>query len=386
MNAISPEKITAENLNASGTSRRITALRFLLAVLVVFIHNNYTAENIAESFEKHGVSVLFSQNEFGRWIQLFVSQGIARCAVPLFFLFAAFLQGVKNDSYGTLLRKKTKSLAVPYALWMAVYLFYYGVLKLIVARIAPQLLGNPDATMLTWTASDWIAKLVGFGEFNDLIATEDYSLPQFAVQFWFVRDLIILTLVSPALVFLIRKFPAGFFAFTAVVYVLPLPVWFVQTQAFFFYTAGLWWGMSGFDLFAALDKIKWKEILPLFALSFVFTHTLGGGTGSAYWLMVLFACVVFMKLSALIAGRPGLFSVAGALAPFSFFVYAAHMPVVLGNLQKIWLRFFPMKNTFFSLFEYFGVTLLTVAVCLALGAALRKICPPLFRLFNGGRG
>ena len=110
---------------------------------------------------------------------------------------------MKNDSYGTLLRKKTKSLAVPYALWMAVYLFYYGVLKLIVARIAPQLLGNPDATMLTWTASDWIAKLVGFGEFNDLIATEDYSLPQFAVQFWFGSDLIILTPVSPALVFLI---------------------------------------------------------------------------------------------------------------------------------------------------------------------------------------
>lgn len=31
------------------TSRRITSLRFLLIVLVVFIHNNFTAENLAES-------------------------------------------------------------------------------------------------------------------------------------------------------------------------------------------------------------------------------------------------------------------------------------------------------------------------------------------------
>lgn len=31
------------------TSRRITPLRYILSVLVVFIHNNFTAEKLAES-------------------------------------------------------------------------------------------------------------------------------------------------------------------------------------------------------------------------------------------------------------------------------------------------------------------------------------------------
>ena len=74
------------------TSRRITSLRFLLAVLVVFIHNNYTAKGIAESVANGGAEVLFNQNAFGRWVQLFISDGIARCAVPLFFFFAASIK------------------------------------------------------------------------------------------------------------------------------------------------------------------------------------------------------------------------------------------------------------------------------------------------------
>ena len=31
------------------TSRRITSLRYILSVLVVFIHNNFTAEKLADS-------------------------------------------------------------------------------------------------------------------------------------------------------------------------------------------------------------------------------------------------------------------------------------------------------------------------------------------------
>ena len=37
-----------------NTSKRITSLRFLLAVLVVFIHNNFTTEMLAED-NPHGL-------------------------------------------------------------------------------------------------------------------------------------------------------------------------------------------------------------------------------------------------------------------------------------------------------------------------------------------
>ncbi|MGN0728033.1 hypothetical protein [Treponema sp.] len=62
------------------------------------------------------------------------------------------------------------------------------------------------------------------------------------------------------------------------------------------------------------------------------------------------------------------------------------MPVLNKILRKIWLKFLPMKNPFFCLAEYFGVTVLTVAIGTALGILLKKICPKFFALLTGGRG
>jgi len=87
------------------TSMRITALRFLLIVLVVFIHNNFKAEEILKGALEYGYTPFDYKNGlFGRWIQIFISDGIARCAVLLFFMFASYLQFMKGDSYGVLLK------------------------------------------------------------------------------------------------------------------------------------------------------------------------------------------------------------------------------------------------------------------------------------------
>lgn len=104
-NSLTSKPITAE------TSKRITALRFLLIVFVVFIHNNFTQEQIIEDAIKSGAEpFVYNNNLTGRWIQLFIAEGVARCAVPLFFLFASFLQFMKNDSYFALLKKKARTL------------------------------------------------------------------------------------------------------------------------------------------------------------------------------------------------------------------------------------------------------------------------------------
>lgn len=45
-----------------------------------------------------------------------------------------------------------------------------------------------------------------------------------------------------------------------------------------------------------------------------------------------------------------------------------------------------MTNTFFCMAEYFGVSVLVVALGTGFGILLKKICPPLFAVLNGGRG
>ena len=62
------------------------------------------------------------------------------------------------------------------------------------------------------------------------------------------------------------------------------------------------------------------------------------------------------------------------------------MPVLNSMLKDLWLKFLPMKNPFFCLAEYFGVTVLTIAIGLGLGILLKKKFPKLFAFLTGGRG
>lgn len=120
-------------------------------------------------------------------------------------------------------------------------------------------------------------------------------------------------------------------------------------------------------------------------MTFLLHHTLFKTNVTMYLFMIIFACVIMLRLSAFIAANDRMRSAASYLAGFSFFLFAIHSPILNELLKRTWLRFFPMRNGFFCLFEYFGVSALTVIIGTAAGIALKKICPPLFRLLTGGR-
>lgn len=370
------------------TSRRITSLRFLLAVLVVFIHNNFTTKSVAERFEETGVAMAFCQNALGKWTQLFISDGIARCAVPLFFLFAAYLAARKDDPYPVMLRKKARSLLLPFVLWTGLYVFFYGGIKLIVMRIAPQFILNPDKTVLSWTASEWLHKLLGYNaeKIDPGLQNFPSSLPELAVQFWFVRDLLILFALSPVIRRLIKIFPAGFLALVCVPFFADVPgVLFVRTDALLFFCLGTYWGMYGIPLFERIDRISWAEVFVPFALTFLFAHIFDGDKNVMGQFLVIFSCALMLKCSALIERNERAFAAAEYLAPVSFWLFAIHSPLLNSCLVKLWLNVFPMTTPARCLAEYFCVNILTVAIGTASGLLLRRICAPLFSVLNGGR-
>ncbi len=367
-----------------NTSIRITSLRFLLSILVVFIHNNYTAEIINSLL----VPPAFSPNAFTVLLQFIISEGLGKSPVPLFFIFAAYLQAKKGDSYKVLVKKRIRSLVVPFVVWTAIYLFcqfsYTYLAKVVLLKLIPSLQLNPDKTMFTWGIKDWIIQLIGYGPC--LSPGLPYNVPLIASQFWFVRDLIILVLISPILVSLIKKFPIGTFLFLNIIHFSGMQIYFVVDYALYFYSIGLFWGIYDLDLFETVDKISWPVTIILFILTFV---------GEKYFpietqelmskFKVILSCVFFLKLSALIVKNEKIFSISKYLAPFSFFLYAIHMPVLLTFVQRLWLKVLPMKNPFFCLLEYFGATILIILIGTGLGIALKKIFPKLFAILTGGR-
>lgn len=341
-------------------SKRIISLRFILSVLVVFIHNCYKL-----AFSSTYGALIFNQSKTGDWIQNFISFGIAYCAVPLFFLFAAYLQTRKSDSYLILLKKRIRSLFVPYCIWILFYFLFFVVTN--------QKFSDPS----WWTFKNIAFYLIGFSE-------EYGGIPLAASQLWFIRDLIVLTFFSPVLLMLIKRIR---FLFVLCLFVLAesVSIKFIPNFLFglLFYTLGLYWGMYDFDLFKLVDKIKIWELIPIFVITFIFVNIKFSEVNNTA--MQLSVCLIALKSSKYLISKDAVFKKLSYLSTFSFFLYVIHMPILLQYVQKIWLRFFPMKNTFFCLFEYFGVSILTIVIGTSIGILLRKICPPLFFLLSGGR-
>ena len=365
------------------TSRRITALRFLLIVLVVFIHNNFRAEEILKGALEHGYAPFAYENGiFGRWVQIFISDGIARCAVPLFFMFTSYLQFMKGDSYGVLLKKKVKSLVVPYFLWPLLNIGIYVGFKLLIQAVFPAMIERKNwFPMSEWGIKGWLHAFFGYENM-----AEGRTFGGYVSQLWFIRDLFILIVLSPLLRLAVRKFPVCVLAAVSFFYFSDTWPFFVAAQALFFYILGLCWAEFGFNLFAFADRIKWKSLVPLYLALWFATWKFYGEYSCAYYFMIVVICLVLLKFSAVIVSNKKAFAVAKYLAGFSFWLFAIHMPFLLNCVQTLWRKILPMTNTFFCMAEYFGVSVLVVIIGTSFGILLKKICPPLFAVLNGGRG
>lgn len=362
------------------TSHRITSLRYILSVLVVFIHNNFTAEKLAESLAEGNRIPIFAQSVAGEWIQFVISSALGSCSVPLFFLFSAYLFFKKGTTYKLMLKKKTRGLLVPYFMWIALNIALVTLGKLFAARLNPSLLVNPEKIpVLTWSFLDWLKAFSGFG-------FDKFNYP-YVGQFWFVRDLLILFLISPFLRIIYRKFPKTSLIFCVFIYISDvLPQCFDSDRAaLLFFTLGYFWAERDFSPFAFADSFRWTELLAMFAFSALGCNLIFKGNSVCYALMVLFSALIFLKLSGSVSKSQKAFSFAEKLSPFSFFLFAVHMPFLLACVQNLWLHFLPMKNPAFCLLEYFGANIVIVTLGTFAGILLRKICHPLFALLNGGR-
>ncbi len=366
------------NSISEETSRRITSLRFLLIVFVVFIHNNNTLKSVLSSPEK----IIFCPSTFSIWLQLFISDGIARCAVPIFFIFSSYLQFKKDHSYGVLVKKRIRSLVIPYFLWIAGFtVVFFPLMRIVMHFVFPTVLDNPGKIFIYETPLEWIHVLLG----NYEKFPEDVVCGPAMVQFWYIRDLFFLVLLSPLIKKAVQFFPLETLFFTSFFFICELRPVIVQSQALFFYTLGLFWAEDKIDFFALADCFRLKTLFVLFIFCVILKGKLYPSIVSINAFVVFSAIFLILKLSTLICKNEKAFLVTKYLAGYSFFLFAIHTYPLMGWIKDFWLKFLPMTNGFFCLAEYFGVSLLVIIIGTGFGIVLKRICPKLFALLTGGR-
>lgn len=177
------------NKDAFGAvSNTISALRFPLAVMVIVLHcgindMNYSAIGLADLDGNFPIYCVIT------WI---LGHFISNVAVPVFFIISGFLlfynvEKYNAGVYGKKMKKRVKSLLVPYLCWNTLYLALF------------YLIGH-DNILLT-SVPDMFADNVSIGKFLCIA----YVRPPVDGPLWFIRNLFCMTLAAPLFYYVISK-------------------------------------------------------------------------------------------------------------------------------------------------------------------------------------
>ena len=217
-------------------SKRITSLRFLLMVLVIFIHNN--GNEIANTVTTEAV-------------KLFFSEIIARVAVPLFFFLSGYLLFCKPRQYKKVLQTKIRTLLIPYLIWnsLVIAMFWIGQNAPFLSRF----FSDENNRIANYSLFQWLDAFLGL----------NYQGYPAAYQLWFLRDLMILTILYPIGKKLADICPLATLTGLIILWVMQWRVIFFSSEAALFFMLGYYAVKFQVEI-SIFDRIKLRDSLIVY--------------------------------------------------------------------------------------------------------------------------
>lgn len=159
---------TSEN----NIRKKIVMLNFILSVTILIYHSNCIK------------AMPYENKDFFYYLSNLITN-FGYCAVPTFFALSAFLfyRNFSLSQYISKLKRRFKSLCLPYLIWNLFYCILF-----VTCYYIPIIQNNTNST----TEFHFVNNLIG-------IIMSDYT------PLWFVRDLIIYVILSPCIYYLIKN-------------------------------------------------------------------------------------------------------------------------------------------------------------------------------------
>lgn len=375
-----------------GYSECINMLRFPLAILVVFVHGFGADINVTE-LHASGLTGLAIYD----YVRLFFSVVISRSAVPIFFIISGYLLFLKVKDYSksvfmVKLRKRWHSLVVPYFSWILLFILWNLMFK-----VGGVLLhGKPWTGVfdyfqengylhLLWNSSVWEERTTWLG-------LETHNSGPVLLPFWYMRDLIMMVILSPIIYWIIKKIKIIFILFLIVIYVFDIRFpWISGT----FSSAGLFFSVGAYFAIKKQDftDILWKWRYPICSITILLmvcqTYS-GSAMGDMVSRMIHPWLVIFQSFALIIVASylckyPDLYDANKKLSKTSFFIYALHT-FILGYIISMIKKVMPMQDTWYMMtFIYLTAPLLCVALCIGIYWMFQKVMPGILRVMVGER-
>ena len=367
-------------------------LRFPLVVLVVYIHCTNGIPERPINWESISNAV-----KTGILLRIYISNIISSICVPTFFMISGYLF-YKNQKefnltiYGNKIKRRIRSLAIPYFLWIMIY---FTITTIIIIK-------EHNITSLTdgyRIVTNFFIENGAIRIFYDCVIVnnhqdnipigwlQDNSAP-LLFTLWYIRDLIIVTFFSPFLFKALKILKKSFLFILGTMYVFNLWPYIhgISITSIFYFSLGIYLSSNFhflnmfFFCYARIFVII--EILISFACLYLYS------VDSPFFLYFihLFSIIgVFIALYiAWIVINRGIKPI-NILRQSAFFIYAAHMIYINRYSTLLVIKILPWNNTICNIIKYLMIPLIIVQICIIIFCTLQKITPKTLSLLNGRR-
>ena len=344
-------------------SKTINWLRFPLIVLVVYIHNYGSAYDYTPIINWTNITSV----DIYEIIRILFSKVISHIAVPCFFLISGYLFfynvcDFNKQIYVLKLKKRVKTLLVPYLLWNIIAIIidfcnYYG---------------NHN---LTDSINHTINNLWYF--FTNPL---DYPL-------WYVRNLMILSVVSPLFFYLINKFTK---IFVILLFIgLLLEGYKTNVNSFVFFGLGAVLSIKQLNIITTFRNVK----IPMYFIAFatmclcVYLNSKYTDVGKRIYPIFILSGVISVFNIASLCVEKKVFKGKHILTSSVFFIYAIHILLPITWTDVYFNRAFILCEGNYTLctFIYLLQPLIKTALCIIMFIVLKKIMPQLVSVLSGSR-
>lgn len=300
-------------------------------------------------------------------VVFFLKGFLASGAVPVFFILSGYLGARRINSaslgFPSYIQEKFRTLVIPLLFWNSLLLAAVFTVKFFGLDSMFRGQGAYFDNDLSFSA--FTTDLTGIG-WDPLVR----GRTPIVYQFWFIRDLIVVSITAFAIVRYLPKIPL----LAWMTFFLPIPM-----------ASSLGFYLLGHQLHSVLpsEDFPSPRLSVAYCVAWIFVGcALTNGVMSIPFPFKQLGSAAFIFGLAILASRCSFTARLAVLGPAVFFVFTAHEPTQT-IISKIWMASrFPGFETPLSLL---AITAITFIMCVTAYFLIRKMTPRLLAFATGGR-
>ena len=342
-------------------SNTIAWLRFPLIFLIIMLHC-YSVQRMEGEHELFFKAIY----PFALWL--------GETGVPGFFFISGLLFFLSKKSYTEKLRSRFHTLFIPYLLWnlllLLLYVFAYAI-------------GHPQdingKNIVEYSFIDYLRIFWDRGSYDN------GNFVPLLCPLWYIRNLIIMSVLSPLLYYLIR--------YVRELFLIIVAVWWMTTphnafipQTILFFSLGAYFAILNMNPLETVDRKKegwFLTLFVIFAIGDILSHVY---IGTPVNLQIHRISLIFNIPALLLLGdwcvRHGYTS--KWLPNAAFIVFCVHYPIVV-VLRKFCIATYSNASDTVHILLYFACVVISTVLSLSIYLVLNRYFPKVKNILSGNR-